>query len=160
LYLILVYFTIEFLAFCGNMSLCGFAFLYINTYFSARLVSHEKNSSTKEASSSDGEESLSKIFSKKFCVLFCGSYSCSGSNYIASLQDYCPKKHGYFSALKFLCSDRRPPQCFLKQQSFPRGHVGVVFNQCVVFSFLIIYFAGSSNGRTHPSLGCYRGELG
>ncbi|HPC12435.1 MAG TPA: hypothetical protein PKX33_00730 [Candidatus Paceibacterota bacterium] len=75
-------------------------------------------------------------------------------------KDYCPKKRGYFSALKFLCSDRRPPQCFLKQQSFPRGHVGVVFNQCVVFSFLIIYFAGSSNGRTHPSGGCYRGELG
>ena len=37
--------------------------------------SHAKNSFTKEASSSDGEESLSKIFSKKFCVLFCGSYS-------------------------------------------------------------------------------------
>ena len=81
------------------MSLCGFAFLYINTYFSARLVSHEKNSSTKLGGKSD-------------------------------------------------------------KQSFPRGHVGVVFNQCVVFSFLIIYFAGSSNGRTHPSGGCYRGELG
>ena len=51
------------------------------TIFSARLVSHEKNSSTKEASSSDGEESLSKIFSKKFCVLFCGSYSCSGLSF-------------------------------------------------------------------------------
>ena len=146
------------MVFCGNMSLCGFAFLYINTYFSARLVSHEKNSSTKEASSSDGEESLRKIFSKKFCVLFCGTILGVASCTLPHYKDYCPKKHGYFSALKFLCSDRRPPQCFLKQQSFPRGHVGVVFNQCVVFSFLIIYFAGSSNGRTHPSGGCYRGS--
>ena len=36
-------------------------------------------------------------------------------------KDYCPKKRGYFSTKKFLCSDRRPPQCFLRQQSFPRG---------------------------------------
>ena len=35
---------------------------------------------------------------KKFCVLFCGSYSWSGSHYIV-------------------------PQCFLKQQSFPRGYI-------------------------------------
>ena len=54
------------------------AMFFETTIFSARLVSHAKNSSTKEASSSDGEESLSKIFSKKFCVLFCGSYSWSG----------------------------------------------------------------------------------
>ena len=54
------------------------AMFFETTIFSARLVSHGKNSSTKEASSSDGEESLSKIFSKKFCVLFCGSYSWSG----------------------------------------------------------------------------------
>ena len=36
-------------------------------------------------------------------------------------KDYCPKKRGYFFTKKFLCSDRRPPQCFLRQQSFPRG---------------------------------------
>gem|GEM_PF-253997 len=38
-------------------------------------------------------------------------------------KDYCPKKHGYFFTKKFLCSRRRAPQCFLKQQSFPRGEV-------------------------------------
>jgi len=63
------------------------------TIFYARLVSHGKNSSTKEASSSDGEESLSKIFSKKFAHSFVEAILGVVLTTTSSRsKDYCPKK--------------------------------------------------------------------